>query len=1060
MATYLQGVTDYIPEIQPFQPNLNLYSQVLQTKQNRYDQNYKAINDIYGKFFYSNLTRENNIERKDEVLKNIEFNLTKVAGLDLSLEQNVTQAKQLFKPFYEDNYLMKDMAWTKNYMNQRGQAEGLKNSKDEKQRAMYWDTGIRDLDYSREEFKEASDDESLGFGNVSYTPYVNVNKRALEIAKQANLQIETVKFSPDGRWVIKNKNGEVLKKPLSQLFEAQLANDPAIQAVYKVQSRVNRKDYARTNAAQFNGDAQAAEMDYLQKNYENLARQTKFRYQKLFDENVVAKNQIAEIERKIANGTALPGAQKDLRQLKQNQEITESVLSRVSNLNEQLDGAGSETATTSNGFRNPYGDIESLRAKVDAGMASSLMYKDLNEAAETFAYMNAKTDIEANPYKVMEIKHANTMSAMAARGEIQERLLNKRIDADNTKAQKELENEYSKKLIQDGVGYLDPEGNFKIYDQYAKSYPKFESKGTATGELNQIEVSRTIMDENYNAINQNAINPMVYTIKQLKADNVIADDDIKDIFGGKSYEDFTKEYNEATPEFKAKMENEFVGISKRWDNWVKENKQVLPKAFSMQDHNDRMTQIDAYSVIQKSHSEYLEKVSDEITNELSKQLTIDNLRTGKQIGTIKNEFINTGYAEVDVFKEATDIKDVISIFANSQDESEFKSKLENYYAGKGLRLHTDLKADAPLSDVSIFGDPGLNPAQMFMVKARSLFANDKAADAKTQNLNAREDLKTIIYDEDWFKTLNSKRDALYKKGKVSASPILPSFGKLDKGSGAFTPQGSAVMVSTKNPTLPGGQSWYSFMREFKTMNIDGVNTEVSFEGGTATGTDYFTDMDTEEKMDKIAAVESLINYVYSKGTEEEMKFEMSYNSIAKNKFGKEVMTIGIDKDVLDKWGSVDPDKAAIFTSDEYNDILRNGVSIIADDGTFTNSLAASSKVSILEQAVDLAGESGVTLTDRVNPDNKITFTKDPNLGDYDYTFTYNLNGVSHTTNKYDNLPLGNTLDQQVENIFSTFNTVNILESKIESGKITTDEEFMEELAKDPILRKSFLPVNQ
>jgi hypothetical protein len=57
MATYLQGVTDYIPEIQPFQPNLNLYSQVLQTKQNRYDQNYKAINDIYGKFFYSNLLK-------------------------------------------------------------------------------------------------------------------------------------------------------------------------------------------------------------------------------------------------------------------------------------------------------------------------------------------------------------------------------------------------------------------------------------------------------------------------------------------------------------------------------------------------------------------------------------------------------------------------------------------------------------------------------------------------------------------------------------------------------------------------------------------------------------------------------------------------------------------------------------------------------------------------------------------------------------------------------------------------------------------------------------------
>ena len=1030
MATYLQGVTDYIPEIQPFQPNLNLYSQVLQTKQNRYDQNYKAINDIYGKFFYSNLTRENNIERKDEVLKNIEFNLTKVAGLDLSLEQNVTQAKQLFKPFYEDNYLMKDMAWTKNYMNKKGQAEGLKNSKDEKQRAMYWDTGVRDLDYSREEFKEASDDESLGFGNVSYTPYVNVNKRALEIAKQANLQIETVKFSPDGRWVIKNKNGEVLKKPLSQLFEAQLANDPAIQSVYKVQSRVNRKDYARTNAAQFNGDVQAAEMDYLQKNYENLARQTKFRYQKLSDENVVAKNQIAEIERKIANGTALPGAQKDLRQLKQNQEITESVLSRVSNLNEQLDGSGSETATTSNGFRNPYGDIESLRAKVDAGMASSLMYKDLNEAAETFAYMNAKTDIEANPYKVMEIKHANTMSAIATRGRIQETLLNKKIEADNTKAQKELQNEYNKKLIQDGVGYLDPQGNFKVYDQYLKTYPKFDSKGTATGELNQVEVSRTIMDENYNAINQNAINPMVYAIKQLRADKVIAEDDIKDIFG-KSYEDFTKEYNEATPEFKAKMETEFINISKRWDDWIKENKQVLPETFSIKDHNNRMTEIDAYSVIQKTNSEYLGKVSEEIMTELNKQLTIDDLRTRKQIGTMKNEFISTGYAEVDAFKKSTDIKDVIDIFANSKDELEFKSKLENYYEGKGLKLHTDIKAKPTAVDnLGFFDDPILYLGTMF----------GSPANQGDKNLNAREDLKTIIYDEDWFSTLSKERDALYEKGKVSISPLLPSFGKLDKGSGTFTPESSAVMVSTKNPTLAGGQSWYSFMREFKTMNIDGVNTEVSFEGGTVTGTDYFSDLDTEEKMDKIAAVESLMDYVYSKGTGEDMKFEMSYNNIAKNKFGKEVMTIGIDKDVLDKWGSVDPDKRQIFTDTEYSDILRNGVSIIADDGTFKNSLAASSKVSVLEQAVDLAGESGVTLTDRVNPDNKITFTKDPNLGDYDYVFTYNLNGESHTTHKYDNLPLGNTLDEQAKNIFSTFETINMLEAKIESGEIQIEEE--------------------
>jgi hypothetical protein len=37
MATYIQGVTDYIPDYQPFQPDLNFYASYLQTKQNQYD---------------------------------------------------------------------------------------------------------------------------------------------------------------------------------------------------------------------------------------------------------------------------------------------------------------------------------------------------------------------------------------------------------------------------------------------------------------------------------------------------------------------------------------------------------------------------------------------------------------------------------------------------------------------------------------------------------------------------------------------------------------------------------------------------------------------------------------------------------------------------------------------------------------------------------------------------------------------------------------------------------------------------------------------------------------
>ena len=157
MATYLQGVQDYIPQFQPFQPDLNLYSNVLQTKQTEYDSAWKSLNNVYGQYFYADLTRDGNIQRKEELLQNIDFNLKRISGLDLSLDQNVEKAVQVFKPFYEDEYLMKDMAWTKNYSNQKGRAEGLKNSLDEKRRTSYWDGGVRALDYMREEFKEASE---------------------------------------------------------------------------------------------------------------------------------------------------------------------------------------------------------------------------------------------------------------------------------------------------------------------------------------------------------------------------------------------------------------------------------------------------------------------------------------------------------------------------------------------------------------------------------------------------------------------------------------------------------------------------------------------------------------------------------------------------------------------------------------------------------------------------------------------------------------------------------------------------------------------------------------
>ena len=236
MATYLSGVTDYIPQFQPFQPDLNFYSNIMQTKQSQYDSNWNALNKMYGQYYHAELTRDENIEKKDEYLHNIEFNLKRVSQLDLSLEENVDQATQIFKPFYEDKNLVKDMAYTKNYSGQKNKAEIYNSSLDPKEHSRYWQEGVDYLDYKRQEFKDATTEEALGMQNVSYVPYVNTIEKAQQIAKDANLNVSKITWSDDHRWVIKTKNGDLLTEPLQKLFEARLGNDPEVQQVYGVKA--------------------------------------------------------------------------------------------------------------------------------------------------------------------------------------------------------------------------------------------------------------------------------------------------------------------------------------------------------------------------------------------------------------------------------------------------------------------------------------------------------------------------------------------------------------------------------------------------------------------------------------------------------------------------------------------------------------------------------------------------------------------------------------------------------------------------------------------------------
>jgi hypothetical protein len=413
MATYIQGVTDYIPEYQPFQPDLNFYGNLMQAKQSMYDQNYKSLNNVYSQLYSAELTNKENVKNRDELLKQLDFNLNRISGLDLSLEQNVEQAQQVFKPFYENKSLMRDMAYTKNWNNTYNSAQGLRTSQDAKQRAQYWDEGIRKMQYEREDFANASTEEILSMADSEYTPLVNPIEVYQKMAEDSKLSVDITQTN--GRYFVRQKNGPLLQAPLTELFASKLNSDPAIQSFYKAKVYVDRRDYARANESKF-GSIEAAEKDYLTTHYALLKEQSQI-------QNKETQKLKTNIETKLDNVTA------DV----QKGEINEHTEDYVQSLEEAL-GIVSVNAEATQNLANELSDkptstgvvkstgiagldlsnMALARMQVDMGMANSLANHDINAAAGIFSKRDMIQDMSADPYGVEGQRQANRMQLQAA----------------------------------------------------------------------------------------------------------------------------------------------------------------------------------------------------------------------------------------------------------------------------------------------------------------------------------------------------------------------------------------------------------------------------------------------------------------------------------------------------------------------------------------------------------------------------------------------------------------------------------------------------------------------
>lgn len=406
MSQYVPGVIDYVPEIQPYKPDLNFFQQVLQTKQAQYDAGYNKLSSIYGSLLNSPMLKNENIDVRNKFFNDIAANITKISAMDLSIEQNVNAAQKVFQPLIDNDYIMKDMAFTKKYQQALDRHEYFKNCVDEKKcGGRYWTDGLKYINYQAEDFVKASLDESLTFSNPEYIPFTNAVQKAVQLAKDMDFSVDAITKS--GGYNIITTNGAVMVPDLTDFFISNFANDGNVRQVYDVLAFNKRKDYAKANASYFNGSEDQAEMHYL----DNMARfvesTTEKEQQRALDKLDLAKSRQKlgeQIIKQVGVDPDDPSDQTIINNVQQS--ITDQLIAQttadVYDLTNQM--------VSSSSFNDS--DIIAKRNRIDSAMSNSLFAADMMKAASNYANLTYKIkSYEADPFalKKMEFENAKAL---------------------------------------------------------------------------------------------------------------------------------------------------------------------------------------------------------------------------------------------------------------------------------------------------------------------------------------------------------------------------------------------------------------------------------------------------------------------------------------------------------------------------------------------------------------------------------------------------------------------------------------------------------------------------
>lgn len=417
MATYIQGIPQYIPQFQPYQPDYNFLGNILQTKQSQYDQSYKQLSKTYGTLLSSPMLREDNIMKRNEFFKMIDNDIKRISGLDLSLQQNVDSANKVFDSFFQNKDLVHDMTYTKEYQKQLQLADNYKNCTDKTCDGKYWDVGVNALHYKADEYKKADKNSAMSMSPGKYVPQINVQEKAVDYLKDllgkggnGGFGVENVTWSKDGRYMITTKNGANLSIPFQQIMQAVYGKDQKVIDMYNTQSYVNRKGFVQQNAEKF-GSEDAAEDEYFRQ-LDSQFQQAQMQHDEAQAQQNMIRNRKNVLEENIKKygSTGNDSLSKSYYAASVDDALSKDVVNHTAqtlDVAKSVFDAGEDRATR--------------RQRADQLFARSLMNKEISESAVRAVAMTGSAEVKEDPYAMKHYDFSLDMAKLQKQYDLMDR---------------------------------------------------------------------------------------------------------------------------------------------------------------------------------------------------------------------------------------------------------------------------------------------------------------------------------------------------------------------------------------------------------------------------------------------------------------------------------------------------------------------------------------------------------------------------------------------------------------------------------------------------------------